>query len=124
MGTGNLLLGCVLTPRYSAYNTIASIFGDHAVLVSGNNRRVLKLEGEGDNTVMAQQCARYLISSLKKARKGAPLADSVKYLALGENTQKPHIRTVEDLLDSSLQLRLAQLISLQRISQTLARLER
>jgi acyl-CoA oxidase len=55
---------------YSAYNAISGLIGDFAVVTTGG----------GDNTILAQQCARYLISSVKRASEGKPLGKSVRYL--------------------------------------------
>lgn len=54
---------------YSAYNAVAGHLADYGVITTGG----------GDNTILAQQCARYLLSSLQRARQGKALLDSVQY---------------------------------------------
>jgi len=60
---------------YSAYNAIGGMIGDFAVITAGG----------GDNTVLAQQTSRYLLSSLNKLQKNKKLSNSVQYLAGIEN---------------------------------------
>lgn len=55
---------------FSAYTAVAGVIGDYSVITTGG----------GDNTVLAQQCARYLIASFKRAREGKSLGASVRYL--------------------------------------------
>lgn len=55
---------------YSAYSRLPMLGQDFAVMCTW----------EGDNTVMALQTSRYLISSLAKAKNGEQLAGSVRYL--------------------------------------------
>jgi len=56
---------------YSGYAGLAAMFADFAV----------QCTWEGDNTVMALQTARYLVSSLRKLRDGQEVQGSVRYLA-------------------------------------------
>lgn len=55
---------------YSSYNSIAGLIGDYGVVTTGG----------GDNVVLMQQCARYLITSLKWAQEGQEVVGSVSYL--------------------------------------------
>lgn len=55
---------------YSKYTGLAELLADFSVMVTF----------EGDNTVMAQQTAHYLIRSVVKLRRGEKLAGSVQYL--------------------------------------------
>ncbi|KAE8887675.1 Acyl-coenzyme A oxidase 2 [Phytophthora fragariae] len=55
---------------YSKYTGLAELLADFSVMVTF----------EGDNTVMAQQTAHYLIRSVEKLRRGEKLAGSVQYL--------------------------------------------
>jgi len=66
---------------YSSYNAIAGLIGDFAVVTTGG----------GDNYVLAQQCAKYLLGSLMRAKTGKKLGETVAYfsdasLALGKKT--------------------------------------
>lgn len=56
---------------YSSYNALSTLLADFTVIVTF----------EGDNTVMAQQTASYLIRSVENLTKGEKLAGSVQYLA-------------------------------------------
>ncbi|KAG2526447.1 hypothetical protein JM16_003831 [Phytophthora kernoviae] len=55
---------------YSVYTGLAELLADFSVMVTF----------EGDNTVMAQQTAHYLMRSVEKLRRGDKLAGSVQYL--------------------------------------------
>lgn len=55
---------------YSAYNRLARLIIDFAVQTTW----------DGDNVILAQQTARYLLSSLAKVSQGKNLQGSVKYL--------------------------------------------
>ncbi|KAG6604584.1 Acyl-CoA dehydrogenase/oxidase [Phytophthora cinnamomi] len=55
---------------YSKYTGLAELLADFSVMVTF----------EGDNTVMAQQTAHYLMRSVDKLRRGVKLAGSVQYL--------------------------------------------
>ncbi|KAG0366530.1 hypothetical protein BC939DRAFT_444782 [Gamsiella multidivaricata] len=54
---------------YSSYNAIAGLIGDYGVVTTG----------AGDNVVMMQQLARYLITALKWAQEGQEVVGSVSY---------------------------------------------
>jgi len=54
---------------YSSYNAIAGLTGDFGVMTTGG----------GDNVVLMQQSARYLMSALKCAQEGQELTGSVSY---------------------------------------------
>ncbi|KAG0205246.1 acyl-Coenzyme A oxidase [Mortierella sp. NVP41] len=55
---------------YSSYNAIAGLIGDYGVMTTGG----------GDNVVLMQQAARYLITTLKWAQEGQEVLGSVSYL--------------------------------------------
>ncbi|GJJ75981.1 acyl-CoA oxidase [Entomortierella parvispora] len=55
---------------YSAYNAFPGLIGDYNIVTIGG----------GDNVVLMQQSARYLISSLKKAMTGHQVHGSVDYM--------------------------------------------
>ncbi|KAL4145106.1 hypothetical protein PRNP1_012779 [Phytophthora ramorum] len=55
---------------YSKYTGLAELLADFSVMVTF----------EGDNTVMAQQTAHYLVRAVDKLRRGEKLAGSVQYL--------------------------------------------
>ncbi|KAJ3105274.1 fatty-acyl coenzyme A oxidase [Phlyctochytrium planicorne] len=55
---------------YSAYNAIAGHIGDWGVLTTGG----------GDNFPMAQQCARYVLSSVQRGLQGKSTAGSAAFL--------------------------------------------
>ncbi|KAF9545604.1 acyl-Coenzyme A oxidase [Mortierella hygrophila] len=55
---------------YSSYNSIAGLIGDYGVVTTGG----------GDNVVLMQQSARYLITALKWAQEGQEVVGSVSYL--------------------------------------------
>jgi acyl-CoA oxidase len=59
---------CMGGHGYSAYSKMPGIFNDWVVL----------LAGEGDNMVLVQQTARYLIRAAKKVNQGKPLSGSTK----------------------------------------------
>lgn len=54
---------------YSAYNAIAGLIADFGVVTTGG----------GDNYVLTQQCARYLINSLQRVKSGKEVGETVKY---------------------------------------------
>ncbi|KAL6048645.1 fatty-acyl coenzyme A oxidase [Balamuthia mandrillaris] len=82
---------------YSAYNAIAGQIADFGVITTGG----------GDNIVLAQQCARYLLSSLKRAYQGKELTGSVLYFTQLETilqkqklTSSNSALSIEDLLQA------------------------
>lgn len=83
---------------FSAYNALGTLVTDFAVMVTW----------EGDNTVMAQQTARYLIASFRKMTRGEKLTGSVEYLEelpTGRHKRRAwKALTEEDVLDSVLQI--------------------
>jgi acyl-CoA oxidase len=62
---------CLGGHGYSAYNALGAISGDYAVMMTGG----------GDNIVLAQQNARFLLNSVKKAFLGKSLSPCVAYFA-------------------------------------------
>jgi len=82
---------------YSAYNAVAGLIGDYSVVTTGG----------GDNYVLAQQCARYLLGSLARVRSGKPIGASVAYFTNHETLlRKKSIsaKSPEDFLRSDIQL--------------------
>ncbi|GMF16413.1 unnamed protein product [Phytophthora fragariaefolia] len=63
---------------YSKYTGLAELLADFSVMVTF----------EGDNTVMAQQTAHYLIRSVDKLCRGEKLAGSVQYLEREESSNR------------------------------------
>ena len=55
---------------YCAYNAIPTLIASHGMGTAG----------AGDNTVLSQQCARYLVTSYNKILGGKKLSGSVEYL--------------------------------------------
>jgi acyl-CoA oxidase len=74
---------------YSSYSRLPSLLADFAVMCTW----------EGDNTVMALQTARYLISSLAKAKAGQTLSGSVSYLSDKSLAPTCPATTADALLD-------------------------
>lgn len=75
---------------YSAYNGLSGLLADFSVIVTF----------EGDNTVMAQQTANYLIRSVEALKNGQKLTGSVQYLekVSGNRTQRRwNVHSAEDL---------------------------
>ncbi|KAF1334169.1 Acyl-coa dehydrogenase/oxidase, partial [Globisporangium splendens] len=75
---------------YSAYNGLSALLADFSVIVTF----------EGDNTVMAQQTASYLIRSVEALKNGQKPAGSVEYLekVSSNRTQKRwNVHSTEDL---------------------------
>ncbi|PRP79966.1 hypothetical protein PROFUN_05942 [Planoprotostelium fungivorum] len=83
---------------YSQFSGLPTLFADY----------VPSCTFEGDNWVLFQQTARFLIKSLKAAVAGKPLAASVAYLkgyrAVGEG-QKSQAKSGQDLLIPQVQLK-------------------
>ncbi|KAK3834320.1 MAG: hypothetical protein JOS17DRAFT_738678 [Linnemannia elongata] len=76
---------------YSSYNAIAGLIGDYGVMTTGG----------GDNVVLMQQSARYLITTLKWAQEGQEVLGSVSYLNDYKkvlSTSKSTIQDARDLL--------------------------
>ena len=67
---------------------INDIYNDFAVFVTGTIQICYKylpfisynVVGEGDNSVVAQQTASYLLKSFNRIKKGQPTSPMVKYL--------------------------------------------
>lgn len=93
---------------YSRYNRLARLITDFAVQTTW----------DGDNVILAQQTARYLLSSLAKVSQGKTLLGSVKYLESSKLllSSKFFCKTEENLMDvdmllQALQYRTANLCS-------------
>lgn len=89
---------------FSAYNAVAGHLADWGVITTGG----------GDNIVLAQQSAKYLVSSLQKGLAGKKLIGSVDYLSnatqiLGNSKFKA--QKASDLLNSEIQLEVFQWLS-------------
>ncbi|KAI9920718.1 hypothetical protein PsorP6_001043 [Peronosclerospora sorghi] len=63
---------------YSQYTGLGELLADFSVMVTF----------EGDNTVMAQQTAHYLVRAVEQLRRGVKLAGSVQYLERVEASQR------------------------------------
>jgi acyl-CoA oxidase len=76
---------------YSSYNAIAGLIGDYGVMTTGG----------GDNVVLMQQSARYLLTALKWAQEGQEVMGSVRYLNDYKkilSTPKSTLQDARDLL--------------------------
>jgi len=101
---------CLGGHGYSHYNAIGPLIGEAAVCTTGG----------GDNYVLAQQSARYLLSMLKKAQRGDSLPDTVKYLSNKYSDQivitKPSdILDMDTLINSFAWLSIQMLNNLKRL---------
>eukprot|EP01118_Nematostelium_gracile_P010479 TRINITY_DN3616_c0_g1_i1.p1 TRINITY_DN3616_c0_g1~~TRINITY_DN3616_c0_g1_i1.p1 ORF type:complete len:493 (+),score=109.56 TRINITY_DN3616_c0_g1_i1:682-2160(+) len=88
---------------YSAYSSLPRLIGDFGVMTTGG----------GDNIVLAQQTAKYLLQSLQKAMSGRPESgESVQYIPLFLNNDiKFEGKTVEDLFDIHSHLKSFQFVA-------------
>lgn len=104
---------------YSAYSGLASLLADFGVMCTW----------EGDNTVLAQQTARYLLGAVTKARKGERVDGFTAYLAGGAETLKESAmtrfpaRTAQDLLNPQFQLLAHRRLSIGLIVEAAHRLD-
>lgn len=101
---------------YSAYNAIAGLLADWGVITTGG----------GDNIVLAQQSARYLVTSLQRALSGKSLSGSIDYMTNATNllaTTQFRARSVADLLNSDIQLEALQWLSVNMLSNAGAKLQ-
>lgn len=76
---------------YSSYNAIAGLIGDFGVVTTG----------AGDNVVLMQQSARYLITAVRMIQEGQKMMGSVDYLNNYQNilaNQKSALQDPRDLL--------------------------
>ncbi|KAF9168696.1 acyl-Coenzyme A oxidase [Actinomortierella ambigua] len=75
---------------YSSYNAIAGLTGDYGVVTTGG----------GDNVVLMQQSARYLLTTLKWAMDGQKVVGSVSYFnQLKEILKSNKVSSQQDLRD-------------------------
>ncbi|KAF9360291.1 acyl-Coenzyme A oxidase [Mortierella sp. NVP85] len=74
---------------YSSYNAIAGLIGDYAVITTG----------AGDNVVLMQQSARYIISAVKLIHAGKKAMGSVSYLNDYETILADRHSTLQDPRD-------------------------
>ncbi|KAK3831145.1 MAG: hypothetical protein J3R72DRAFT_527761 [Linnemannia gamsii] len=74
---------------YSSYNAIAGLIGDYGVMTTGG----------GDNVVLMQQAARYLITTLKWAQEGQEVLGSVSYLNDYKRVLSTSKSTIQDSRD-------------------------
>ncbi|KAF9122492.1 acyl-Coenzyme A oxidase [Mortierella sp. 14UC] len=74
---------------YSSYNAIAGLIGDYGVMTTGG----------GDNVVLMQQSARYLITTLKWAQEGQEVLGSVSYLNDYKKVLSNPKSTIQDARD-------------------------
>ncbi|OWZ19259.1 Acyl-CoA dehydrogenase [Phytophthora megakarya] len=80
---------------YSKYTGLAELLADFSVMVTF----------EGDNTVMAQQTAHYLMRAVEKLQRGEKLAGSVEYLKreqAGSRSRQWGVKESTDLNNSAL----------------------
>jgi acyl-CoA oxidase len=107
---------CLGGHGFSAYNAVAGMIGDWGVITTGG----------GDNVVLAQQAARYLVTSFQKAMAGKQLQGSIDYLnnlsSFNKNA-KFSATTPEDLLNSNVQLECYKWLCITLISEAGARLQ-
>ncbi|KAG0245586.1 hypothetical protein B0O80DRAFT_384886 [Mortierella sp. GBAus27b] len=78
---------------YSSYNSIAGLIGDFGVVTTG----------AGDNIVLLQQSARYLVATVRAVQEGKKVTGSVSYLNDYQKilaNQKSTIQDPRDLLHS------------------------
>lgn len=95
---------------YSAYNAIAGHIADYGVLTMGG----------GDNIVLVQQCARYLLSSYQRVRVGKSVLNSVSYFKDYEKIlswSQVNIRDPSDLLNPEFYLHAFKWLCLTMIAQ-------
>ncbi|KAG0318713.1 acyl-Coenzyme A oxidase [Dissophora globulifera] len=74
---------------YSSYNAIAGLIGDFGVVTTG----------AGDNVVLMQQLARYLVSSIKSVYEGQELVGSASYLNDTKKILANNKTTIQDPRD-------------------------
>eukprot|EP01129_Flabellula_baltica_P013650 TRINITY_DN6383_c0_g1_i1.p1 TRINITY_DN6383_c0_g1~~TRINITY_DN6383_c0_g1_i1.p1 ORF type:complete len:655 (+),score=116.60 TRINITY_DN6383_c0_g1_i1:30-1994(+) len=72
---------------FSSYNNIGPTIGQYGVITTGG----------GDNIVLAQQCARFLISSVNRINNGKFVSFSVEYLQDDTGSDRVLIRKGSDL---------------------------
>ncbi|KAF9572710.1 acyl-Coenzyme A oxidase [Mortierella alpina] len=74
---------------YSSYNAIAGLIGDFGVVTTGG----------GDNVVLMQQAARYLVTTFQWVQEGQEVVGSVSYLNGYKNILAHHKTTLQDPRD-------------------------
>eukprot|EP01102_Stenamoeba_stenopodia_P002903 TRINITY_DN1280_c0_g1_i1.p1 TRINITY_DN1280_c0_g1~~TRINITY_DN1280_c0_g1_i1.p1 ORF type:complete len:763 (+),score=193.25 TRINITY_DN1280_c0_g1_i1:148-2436(+) len=104
---------------YSAYSGLSGLLADFAVMCTW----------EGDNTVLAQQTARFLLNAAAKSQKGEKLDGFTSYLAGGfASLNTPEMksfpaRTDADLLNPDLQLLAHRRLAIDHIQRCVHRLD-
>eukprot|EP01130_Rhizamoeba_saxonica_P015727 TRINITY_DN7105_c0_g1_i1.p1 TRINITY_DN7105_c0_g1~~TRINITY_DN7105_c0_g1_i1.p1 ORF type:complete len:685 (+),score=141.56 TRINITY_DN7105_c0_g1_i1:39-2093(+) len=95
---------------YSAYNNISALIGDYGVITTGG----------GDNIVLAQQCTRVLIGSLRSYKNGEKLGDSVQYLADESIRQQTglNVDRKSDFMNAELLLNALMWLSIKKVEDT------
>jgi len=84
---------CLGGHGYSSYSGLPHALQDWAV----------NCTWEGDNTVLAQQTSRFLLTALKKNKKGKPLGGFVKYIEDCDLKSHSTVKNITDLLDHRVQ---------------------
>jgi len=97
---------CLGGHGYSSYSVLPSMLQDFAVMCTW----------EGDNTVMAQQTAKYLIKCLRRTMKGKPIHGFEKYIEKYQKILKPKSLKRYDLTDSRTQLKIFQRVSVRLLT--------
>jgi len=106
---------CLGGHGYSAYAALSSFLQDFAVMCSW----------EGDNTVMAQQLAKFLMKTLKHAKQGKKFTGFEKYLQKTHRIMKDNqarVKTHADFLKPDVQLQILRRITVRQILKTSDRL--
>jgi len=98
---------------YSSYSALPGLLNDFAVMCTW----------EGDNTVMAQQCAKFLVKTMRKSVEGAPLGGFERYLLDIPNELGSVPLKGQDLLQHTTQLEIMKRLAIKVVSQTGYRLE-
>eukprot|EP00127_Corallochytrium_limacisporum_P002570 Clim_evm6s134 gene=Clim_evmTU6s134 len=89
---------CLGGHGYSKYTVLSDLYADHAV----------NCTWEGDNTVLTLQSARYLLSTMAKARAGEQVSGYASYLATAAKGEGKLAGKKIDLRDPAIQARILQ----------------